>query len=258
MMNTVKQHNETALALIIGANRGIGLALAGELARNSEIGRVIATHRPGRISEELEQLAADADGRVDAFPADVTDPQSLEALAAHIKAVPEALSLAIHAAGILHDGELQPEKMLEQSDPQHLAKLFAVNSTGPLMAARAILPDIEKRQPFTFAAISAMVGSIGDNRRGGWYGYRASKAALNQFMRTLSVECQRRWPEATVVAIHPGTTDTALSKPFQRNVDPDKLYSPEQTASRILSVLQGLGPDQTGRFYNWDGNEIPW
>jgi NAD(P)-dependent dehydrogenase (short-subunit alcohol dehydrogenase family) len=103
-----------------------------------------------------------------------------------------------------------------------------------------------------------MVGSIGDNRLGGWYGYRASKAALNQFMRTLANECRHSHPRATVVVMHPGTTDTNLSSPFQRNIEPGKLYNTQQTATRILSVLQQLKPQDSGRFYHWDGSQIPW
>jgi NAD(P)-dependent dehydrogenase (short-subunit alcohol dehydrogenase family) len=103
-----------------------------------------------------------------------------------------------------------------------------------------------------------MVGSIGDNHLGGWYGYRASKSALNQFIRTLSIECRSRFPHAAIVAIHPGTTDTDLSRPFQRNVQPEKLYTPGQTASRILDVLGQLDENQSGQFLNWDGRQIPW
>jgi NAD(P)-dependent dehydrogenase (short-subunit alcohol dehydrogenase family) len=136
--------------------------------------------------------------------------------------------------------------------------LFEVNSVAPLMTARALLPAQPRKKRFVFAALSAMVGSIGDNRLGGWYGYRASKAALNQFMRTLSNECRVSHPQAAVVALHPGTTDTALTRPFQRNIDPQRLYTPEQTAERLLSVIDGLKPADSGRFFNWDGSEIPW
>ena len=103
-----------------------------------------------------------------------------------------------------------------------------------------------------------MVGSIGDNRLGGWYGYRASKAALNQFVRTLAIECRHRHPRSAILAVHPGTTDTALSRPFQRRVDPEKLYNPERTAERILRLAAGFSPADSGRFFNWDGTEIPW
>jgi NAD(P)-dependent dehydrogenase (short-subunit alcohol dehydrogenase family) len=115
-----------------------------------------------------------------------------------------------------------------------------------------------KNRSTHFAALSAMVGSIGDNRLGGWYGYRASKAALNQFLRTLSIECRRTHPELCVTAIHPGTTDTALSAPFQSNVKPEKLYTPEQSADRILEVVLAGTPKESGRFVNWDGNPLPF
>ncbi len=254
---TKPRGEDGSIALVIGANRGIGLALADRLSQSPDFARVIATHQPNRMSPQLSDLV-ERSGRTQALTVDVTDTKSIEGLAEHIEAQQGKLELVVHAAGILHDGDLQPEKALEQCEPEHLLHLFSVNSIGPLMTARALIPNIPKRQRFTFAAISAMVGSIGDNRRGGWYGYRASKAALNQLMRTLALECRRRLPRACVVSIHPGTTDTQLSKPFQRNIDDDKLYSPDQSAARILSVLDNLRPEHTGRFYNWNGEEIPW
>ena len=168
------------------------------------------------------------------------------------------IDLVIHAAGMLHGDGIQPEKSIGQCQPQTLERLFRVNSIGPLMVARALLAAQARKRRFAFAAVSAMVGSIGDNRRGGWYGYRASKAALNQFMHTLAIECRVRYPEAVIVAAHPGTTDTDLSRPFQRHLDPGKLYTPRQTAERILRLASGLGLADSGRFFNWDGTEIPW
>jgi NAD(P)-dependent dehydrogenase (short-subunit alcohol dehydrogenase family) len=103
-----------------------------------------------------------------------------------------------------------------------------------------------------------MVGSISDNRLGGWYGYRASKAALNQFLRTMSIECRRTHPQLCITAIHPGTTDTDLSSPFQGNVEPGKLYSAEQSADRILKVVTSGTPEESGRFVNWTGDPIPF
>ena len=108
------------------------------------------------------------------------------------------------------------------------------------------------------ANVSARVGSIGDNRLGGWYAYRGSKAALNMFTRTASIELGRKAPNAIAVAIHPGTVDTALSRPFQKSVSPERLFAPDRAARQILEVLDGLGPEQTGTFVAWDGSEIPW
>lgn len=135
---------------------------------------------------------------------------------------------------------------------------FMVNSIGPLLLAKSVIPLMPKSRISHFAVLSAMVGSITDNRLGGWYGYRASKAALNQFMRTLAVESRRSRPRLCITAIHPGTTDTSLSRPFQANVKPGKLYTTAQSAERILQVVTAGQPEQSGRFVNWDGKPLPW
>ena len=244
--------------LVIGASRGIGLALTAAQLADSAVTRVIATHRAGSDRGGLQRLGERHGDRLTLRELDVTCAEDLEGFAAWLAERPDGVDLAIHAAGILHDNGLQPEKTVEQCSPESLRRLFEVNSIAPLMTARAVLRAQARSRRFVFAAISAMVGSIGDNRLGGWYGYRASKAALNQFMRTLANECRLRHPRAAIVAIHPGTTDTALSQPFQRNIEPGKLYTPEQTARRILRVLEPLGPTDSGRFFNWDGSEIPW
>jgi len=119
-------------------------------------------------------------------------------------------------------------------------------------------PVLRRDQPFHFASLSARVGSIGDNRSGGWYAYRSAKAAQNMMLRTLSVEWARRFPEATVTLLHPGTTDTALSKPFQSFVPPEKLFSAEQAARYLLDVLLQQTPSESGEFLAWDGQRIPW
>jgi len=246
------------LRLVIGASRGIGLALTAAQLERPGIERVIATHRPGSAMDGLEALRDRWGGRLVLQPLDVTQAADAERLAALLAAQDGGVELAIHAAGILHDGGLQPEKNVAQCDPANLLRQFEVNSIGPLMTARAVLQAQPRRRRLVFAAVSAMVGSIGDNRLGGWYGYRASKAALNQFMRTLANECRLSHPRAAIVTIHPGTTDTELSRPFQRNLAPGKLYTAERTAERILAVLEHLGPADSGRFFNWDGSEIPW
>ena len=188
----------------------------------------------------------------------MTDAGSLSTFADFLEQQPGGIDLAIHAAGLLHGEDLRPEKSINQCDATKLMRLFEVNSIGPLMVAGALLRAQKRNRIFTFAALSAMVGSITDNRLGGWYGYRASKTALNQFVKTLANECRIAHPRAAVVAIHPGTTDTDLSRPFQSNVRPDKLYSPDQTALRILDVLGGIDHNQSGQFLNWNGSIIPW
>ena len=244
--------------IVVGASRGIGLALVRELLNHGTFDRVIASHRGSEIPETLSELVREYPKSLKPVQLDVTDVANIQRFGAWLGEQSGSVELAIHVAGILHGETFQPEKTIDQCDPAHLAHYFEVNSIAPLMVARAVLENQSRKNHFTFAAVSAMVGSIGDNRKGGWYGYRASKAALNQLIKTLSNECRMRFPRAAIVAIHPGTTDTDLSLPFQKNIAPGKLYSPELTARRMLSVLQNVDAERTGRFLNWDGSEIAW
>jgi NAD(P)-dependent dehydrogenase (short-subunit alcohol dehydrogenase family) len=243
------------IALVVGASRGIGLAITRQLLREQAVQRVYASYRhPGTATGLLEIN----DERLQTISADVSDAGDVQRIAAAIQANGDHPDFVINAAGILHEHDLQPEKSLNQCRQDSLMRLFMVNSIGPLMLARAVIPLMPRNQPGHFAVLSAMVGSIGDNRLGGWYGYRASKAALNQFMRTLAVECRRSHPQLCITAIHPGTTDTALSEPFQSNVKPGKLYTPSLSAARILQVVSDAQAEQSGHFVNWDGKPIPW
>jgi NAD(P)-dependent dehydrogenase (short-subunit alcohol dehydrogenase family) len=244
--------------MVIGANRGIGLALTTVQLQDPRVTRVIATHRRSADLQQLAQLSRHHGERLSLHELDVADETSLGKFAEFLKQQQGGIDLTIHAAGILHEGSLQPEKSVSQCRPESLARMFQINSIGPLMVAAALISAQPRKRPFKFAALSAMVGSIGDNQLGGWYGYRASKTALNQFIKTLAIECRTRYPNAAIVAIHPGTTDTDLSRPFQRGVKPGKLYTPEQTASRIVRVIEATGPEQSGQFLNWDGSPIPW
>jgi len=242
-------------ALVVGASGGIGLAIARQLLQEPGIQRVYATYRQPNNATAL--LAID-DDRLHALKVDITSADDLQSLAANIRADQSHPDFVINCAGLLHEDALQPEKSLNQCKQDALTRLFQVNSIAPLMLARAILPLMPKNRAGHFAVLSAMVGSIGDNRLGGWYGYRASKAALNQLMKTLAVECHRSHPQLCITAIHPGTTDTELSRPFQANVKPEKLYNPIQSAERILRVVSAGRPEDSGRFVNWDGRLIPW
>lgn len=249
---------ENGVRLVIGANRGIGRALLEAQLANPDATRVIGTYRPESGQGAFTDLRERWGERLALHPLDVTDADSLQSFEAFLARQEGGIDLAIHAAGILHGEGIEPEKSIESCSAPALEQLIRVNSIGPLMAARALLAAQPRKRAFSFAAVSAMVGSIGDNRLGGWYGYRASKAALNQFMRTLANECRHRFPNAVIVVAHPGTTDTDLSRPYQGNIEAGKLYTPEQTADRILRLASGLGTSDSGRFFNWDGTEIPW
>lgn len=166
------------------------------------------------------------------------------------------LTLVIDATGFLHDAEFQPEKTLRQLDPAHLARSFALNATGPALLMKHFLPLLARTERAVFATLSARVGSISDNRLGGWYAYRASKAALNQLVRTASVEIARTRPHAICVALHPGTVDTGLSGPFaKRGLD---VQTPAEAAGKLLAVIAGLVPEQTGTLIDQNGVTLPF
>ena len=166
------------------------------------------------------------------------------------------LDLVIVATGVLHNAQLRPEKSWRSLDAAALAEAFAVNATGPALIAKHALGHLRRDAKSAFACLSARVGSIEDNRLGGWHAYRASKAALNMLVRTFAVELRQRNPGALCVALHPGTVDTALSKPFQSGVDPAKLFTPAHSARALLGVLDRLTPADSGRLWAWDGQPI--
>jgi NAD(P)-dependent dehydrogenase (short-subunit alcohol dehydrogenase family) len=168
--------------------------------------------------------------------------------------------LVFIATGLLHDpvSGLGPEKQMRDLDPERLARLFAVNTIGPALAIKHFAPLLPRTGKSVIAAVSAKVGSIEDNRLGGWYGYRASKAALNQIVKTAAIEIAVRRKEAIVLSMHPGTVDTALSKPFQTNVAEHKLFSPEFAAERMLDALDTASPADSGALLSWDGTRLPF
>lgn len=169
------------------------------------------------------------------------------------------IDLVIVATGMLHKGPgLMPEKRLKDIDATTMTEVLRVNTIGPALLAKHLLPGLRRDAKAVFAAISARVGSIGDNHLGGWASYRASKAALNMLIRTFAIEQSRTHPDAVVATLHPGTVDTNLSRPFQRNVPEGKLFTTDFVAERLLSVLDGLTSTSTGGFFAWDGKRIEY
>lgn len=220
-------------ALVIGTG-GIGTALATALERDARYVRARAVGRSTGL--------------------DVFDEAQLAALAASLDPPP---GLVIVTTGMLHDSEQTPEKSIRDLDPGKLARSFAINAIAPALVAKHLLPVMPKHERAVFAVLGARVGSIADNRTGGWHGYRASKAALAQLVKTIAIETARTRPQAIVVALHPGTVDTAMSKPFQRGVDPQKLFTPDVSAAHLLAVIDRLRPADTGGHFAWDGTAIP-
>lgn len=226
-------------AIIIGASGGIGGALVAALRTEGSYGRVIAV---GRSSGD--------------YRCDITDEDSIAVLAASLTAEQVAPELIIIATGLLHHGARGPEKSMRELSAGWMLQNYAVNAVGPALLAKHLLPLMPRDSVCRFAALSARVGSISDNHLGGWYGYRAAKAALNMLIRNIAIEWQHRHKRSIAVALHPGTVDTGLSKPFQGNVRPEKLFDAERAALQLLDVLDGLQPGDSGRIFAWDGEEI--
>ncbi len=234
---------------IVGATGGIGAALLGQLLGEPGTETIYAlARRPERL----------APGSAIPLAIDTDDEASIARAAERIHAE-GPLDLVVVTTGLLHgDGGLRPEKSMRALDPQVLARVLATNCIGPALVAKHFLPGMRKQSKSVFATLSARVGSISDNRLGGWYSYRAAKAALNQTIRTLSIEHARTHREAVVVSLHPGTVATRLSAPFQRGVPAGQLFSPEQAASHLLTVIDGLTAEHTGGFFAWDGQSIDY
>lgn len=215
-------------SLVVGASGGIGSALMTRLAAEGEtIG-----------------LSRSADGL------DVTEEASV---AAALSCLEPPFDRVIVATGALHGGS-GPEKTLRAVEAVPLAEQFALNAVGPVLVLKHALRLLPRGRTTRFAALSARVGSIGDNALGGWYGYRAAKAGLNQLIHTAAIEIARTHPQAVVVCLHPGTVETSFSADYPGR---NKL-TPDAAAAHLVGVLDRLTPAQTGGFFDWAGKPVPW
>ena len=245
-------------ALVIGATQGIGLEFVRQLLKDERVTHLFATFRSTQTATELFELKEQYSGRLHCVAMDVTDEITIETAVEAIKSVAPNLHFVVNCVGLLHSDQQQPEKALRQLNSENLLNYFKINSVGPALVAKHLMPLLKHTEQSVLATISAKIGSIGDNRLGGWYGYRASKAALNMLLKTASIEYARRSPNTIIVMLHPGTTDTQLSKPFQRGVPPEKLFSTTRTVSQLLDVLENVTPQDNGEFFSWDGSRLPW
>lgn len=227
-------------AIVVGASGGIGGALLDVLRADGRFDPIVAGARSGDPALDITDEASVA--------------RFAEAALARIGQRP--LTLVFDATGLLHDDAMTPERALANLDPAVMARAFAVNAIGPALLLKHIAPHLARDGKATFATLSAKVGSIGDNRLGGWYAYRASKAALNQIVRTAAIELRRRRPHALCVSLHPGTVDTRLTAPFAKTGL--AVTTPDIAAARLLGVLDGLAADATGGFYDYRGAPLPW
>ncbi|MFO8150471.1 MAG: SDR family oxidoreductase [Trueperaceae bacterium] len=229
---------EGGLAVVVGASGAIGGALEARLRDDPRFADVVGLSRSSTPALDLLDEAS---------------------VAAAVSAISERgleVRLVIDATGFLHGDGVMPEKSLRALDPAQLANAFAVNAIGPALLMKHLLPLLPRTGKSAFATISARVASLSENRLGGWYGYRASKTALNQFLRTAAAEIGRGKREAVLVALHPGHVESRLSAPFGSGGQPT--LSADEAAAKLLAVLDGLTPAESGGFFDQEGQPIPW
>ena len=232
--------------IVVGSSGGIGAALVEQLVNSPQVASVHGLSRTGRSHPST---------KVANLSFDFTDEDSLIAAAQTLQEV-GPFDLILIATGLLQGEGISPEKNLRALSHESLAKSYEVNVIGPAMSAKYLAPLLRRDKKAVFAALSARVGSISDNRLGGWYAYRASKAALNMILKTLALETQRRFKNQLIIGLHPGTVDTALSKPFQGNVPEGKLFTPAFSAEQLLGVIDKLSEKDSGFLFDWAGEKI--
>jgi len=233
--------------VILGGSGGIGGAFVDKLADRPNVETVVATyHRSSPPEVEHPNVSW--------LQLDLTHEPEIRDWAAQIGEI----DWLINAVGMLHTPAQGPEKTILHIDPAFFLQSMSINTVPTLLLAKHLLGNFRHGRPAVFATVSAKVGSIEDNRLGGWFSYRASKAALNMCLKTLAIEWRRSLPNVAVAALHPGTTDTALSRPFQRNVPNGQLFTPEQSADYLIDVLNSLKPADSGKFLAFDGEILPW
>jgi NAD(P)-dependent dehydrogenase (short-subunit alcohol dehydrogenase family) len=232
--------------VIIGGSGGIGRTFVQTLAERDDVNSIVATFNTARPDFNHTKVSW--------YPLDITDEAAIHSWSQQLGEV----DWLINAAGILHVQNARPEKSIKQLDAEFFLQNIKTNAMPTLLLAKHLQNSFKHGRPALFATVSARVGSIEDNRLGGWYSYRASKAALNMCIKTLAIEWQRTLPNVVVAALHPGTTDTALSKPFQKNVPREQLFTPEYSVSCMLDVVDRLTAADTGKFWAFDGELLPW
>ena len=258
-MVKLKAFPDTIQVLVIGASRGIGLEFTRQLLGLGKVSQLYAVSRSATSAPDLADLQNEYGDKLQCLDANVSDEPSLEKMASYIRNNNKELHLVIYASGLLHnDAGMFPERKLTEVNYQDLLAGFETNAFGVVLCAKHFHKLLPRNSQCVMAHLSARVGSIDDNRLGGWYTYRASKSAQNMFTRNLAIELGRRNKKLACIAIHPGTVDTDLSQPFQKNVPKKKLFTPEKSVTQMLEVIDGLRPEDNGRFFAYDGSPIPW
>lgn len=233
---------------VLGASGAIGSALVAHAAAMSSVQSVCAAARSPIIT---------SDSKVACFQLQDYREEDLAALRNHWRITGFAPDLVIVACGLLHDAETRPDKSFVQWSAAGFHRLYEANCVVPALAIKHLLPAMASDRPGVFAALSARVGSISDNRLGGWTHYRAAKAALNMVIRSAAIESSRRNPAHVVIVLHPGTVDSPLSRPFQAGVAADRLFTAEFAAEHLLRVIASREAVHSGHCFDWKGAAVP-
>ncbi|MDA9557439.1 SDR family oxidoreductase [Vibrio sp.] len=234
------------IVFVVGGSGGIGAAMIQYILNNYPLAEVHATYHSSAVNTLKKGITW--------HQLNVQNESEVKTLAAQF----DKLDWLINAVGLLSTPQHGPEKRLEAWDSAYFETIFRTNTLSSVYLAKYFKPALEQAVSPRFAVLSARVGSIEDNHLGGWYSYRMSKAALNMFLKTVSIEWLKQMPACCVLALHPGTTNTELSRPFHRNIPEGKLFSPERVAQDLIQLIQNSTPDQSGRFCAYDGEGIPW
>lgn len=235
---------------LIGASGGIGAAFA-DLFSKSGKNQISCFCRKPDDQPDRQNCQY--------FAMDISQEDQIAAASQTLKHTPP-LDLVLITTGLLHHQgkSIFPEKSLKDLSQSQLSDFFLINAIGPALIAKYFIPHMQKNRRSVFAALSARVGSISDNQLGGWHGYRASKSALNMFLKTISIETKRSHPNLIVMGLHPGTVATPLSTPFQKNVPTGKLFTPDFSTRKLLSVLEQADHSYHGQIFDWDNKPIPY
>jgi NAD(P)-dependent dehydrogenase (short-subunit alcohol dehydrogenase family) len=244
-------------AIVIGAGSSLGAALCEQWQQDDAISQVFAVSREQTADQEQNQHASIHNIRCDYSEASIIEVCQMIKMLMHQRQL-GTISRVCICNGILHNETVWPEKRLEELNTSNLLEVFTINTVTPLLWLKSLLDLVKAKDDCIITVFNARIGSIGDNRSGGWYSYRASKAALNMLLKTAAIEYARRAKNVKLISFHPGTTDTALSKPFQGSVKKENLFTPDFVAEHLVQIMNKQNVDGELSFVDWENKAIAW